>query len=92
MQKIPNLFRRTFIDVSEHESKFFIPCFPVSTMSYGYVSQYVTEEQELSESDCPSDVHVHVASDLTELYRRKHQAVSQTRNPAGTYYHPHIPA
>ncbi|XP_063918854.1 uncharacterized protein LOC135134161 [Zophobas morio] len=61
-------------------------------MSYGYVSQYVTEEQELSESDCPSDVHVHVASDLTELYRRKHQAVSQTRNPAGTYYHPHIPA
>ncbi|XP_068897733.1 uncharacterized protein [Tenebrio molitor] len=62
-------------------------------MSYGYVPQYVTEEQELSESDCPSDGQMmqHVTSDVTELYRRKHQAVNHTRNSAGTYYHTHMP-
>ncbi|XP_044263649.1 uncharacterized protein LOC123010645 [Tribolium madens] len=61
-------------------------------MSYGYVPQYVTEEPE-SESDCPSDDQVmqHVTSDVTELYRRKHQTVNHHRNSAGTYYHTHVP-
>lgn len=61
-------------------------------MSYGYVPHYVTEEQDLSESECPSDEPViqHVTSDVTELYRRKHQAVNQARNTAGSYYHTHM--
>ncbi|EFA10161.2 hypothetical protein TcasGA2_TC012351 [Tribolium castaneum] len=61
-------------------------------MSYGYVPQYVTEEPE-SESECPSDDQImqHVTSDVTELYRRKHQTVNHHRNSAGTYYHTHVP-